>query len=119
MASTNRFGVSLTELQSLRDDMEKYHNQLEASGTLWKEAFKLQELEFEIEVMEKSINKAFDFTGVSNEAFVVINDFKLQSVTYSTRNEIKSSKSGSPNPNNAIVSAPSSFAWSTSSVKCL
>lgn len=61
MASTNRFGASLTELQSLRDDMEKYHNQLEASGTLWKEAFKLQKLEFEIEVMEQSINKAFDF----------------------------------------------------------
>jgi len=61
MTATNRFGVSLKNLQSLRDDMEKYHNKLEASGTLWKEAFKLQELEFEIEVMEKSINKAFDF----------------------------------------------------------
>lgn len=58
---TNRFGVSLNDLQSLRDDMDKYRTQLTSSGTLWKEAFRLQELENEIELMEKSINKAFDF----------------------------------------------------------
>ncbi|UOG91799.1 MAG: hypothetical protein L3K52_16665 [Candidatus Thiothrix sulfatifontis] len=86
MASTNRFGVSLTELQSLRDDMEKYHNQLEASGTLWKEAFKLQELEFEIEVMEKSINKAFDFVieNASTTNPRILSEFKRNKAEFNS-----------------------------------
>lgn len=74
MSSKNRFGVSLKDLQALRDDMEKYHKQLEASGSLWKEAFKLQELEFEIEAIQKSINQAFDFVienASSNDAGVL------------------------------------------------